>query len=1049
VIERVLAGALRFRMLLVGAAAGLIAIGLITLPKMHSDVLPELSQGPVLEVQTESPGLSSQEVEQYITVPMENNLLDGIMGVWDVRSQSVPGLATIDLYFEPGTTTLHARQLVEERLTNAYSLPAVNKPPLLIQPLSSTSRTLMIGLTAPKMNPLDLSYLARWIVKPRLSGVPGVANVAIYGQQDRQLQVQVDPAKLAARHLTLQQVIDTAGNAQLVSPLTYLEGSAPGTGGFIDGPNQRIEIRPVLPLGAPKDLAKVPISDGGGATLGDVADIVQSHQPLIGNAVTGKNSGLVLVIQKLPSASVPGVTKGVQRALKNLGLGGVGIDTSFFKPAGYVTDALHNLALALIIAGALGLLALAAFLLDLRALFLSALSIALSLLAAVVVLAALGYTLNALLILGLLIASAVVVDDAVGSTRALVASVRARADRGESVPIQTVIIESCGRLRGALGYATLIALLSVAPVFFAKGLTATYLHPMVLAFGLSVIASMVVAFTFTPAIGMLLFDRGQRGHAAELGRRVLAAYERVITRVMAIPASALAGVCAIGLIGILALPFLHQPAPPTFKDRNVVVQWNAPPGTGLNELDRITGRIVADLRALPSVSDAAATLGRAVSGDQIVDSNSGQIYVQIRPDADYDHAMNAIRAIVLGVPGVRASVSSYEGEIQAGVLAAPRHDLTVRVYGQDYNELRALGAQVESQMAHVDGLGQPHMQLPTMEPNVNVAIDDTAAHNAGVSPGDARRQASTLVSGLTVGNFFQRQAVFDVVVWSIPSVRENLGSMGRLPIDTSSGRVSLSKIAKVSVGAAPKDISHEAMSRYVDVTVPVYAGGVSKAESTLRHRFSNIRFPLDYRAEVVGATPLAPTSHLKFLSFVLAALIGILLLLQAAFSSWRLAAAFLLALPLTLTGGLVVAWATGEADSLGAVAGLLGVFVFAVRGGIVQVAEVRRVHARDGGELTAPLVASAARDRLCSSLTSLAVSATMLAPFIVMGDIAGNEITHVAAAVMLGGLVTATLLGAVLVPAMCLAFGPTGPHVPDELSDEGLDSTQAPAPSAG
>lgn len=1051
-VERVLGAALRFRMLLVGAAAGLIALGLITLPKMHSDVLPELSQAPVLEVQTQSPGLSSQEVEQYITVPMENNLLDGIMGVWDVRSQSVPGLATIDLYFEPGTTTLHARQLVEERLTNAFSLPAVNKPPLLIQPLSTTSRALMIGLTAPKMDPLQLSYLARWVVKPRLSGVPGVANVAIFGQQDRQMQVQVDPAKLARHHVTLQQVIDTAGNAQLVSPLTYLEGSAPGTGGFIDGPNQRIDIRPVLPLGAPKDLTKVPISDANGVTLGDVANIVESHQPLIGNAVTSHGNGLVLVIQKLPSASVPGVTKGIERALNDLrpALPGVRIDSSFFKPAIYVTSALHNLALALIIAGALGLLALAALLLDARALFLSAISVALSLLAAVIVLAALGYTLNALLVLGLLIASAVIVDDAVSGTRALVASVRAMSKQGEKVPIQTVIVESCARLRSALIYATLIALLSVAPVFFATGLTATYLHPMVLAFALAVIASMVVAFTFTPAIGMLIFDRGQRGHAAELTPHVLAVYERVVARVMAIPPSILAGLCATGLIGILALPFLHQPAAPSFQDRNIVVQWNAPPGTGLNEMDRITARVTGDLKALPSVADTAATLGRAVGGDQIVDTNSGQIYVQIKPGANYDRALNAIRSVVETVPGMRASVSTYEGQVQAGVLEKARHDLTVRVYGQDYTQLRALGAQVEGQMAHVEGLGQPQMQLPTLEPNVNVAINGTAAHNAGVSPGDARRQASTLVSGLTVGNFFQDQAVFDVVVWSIPSVRSNLDTMRRLPIDTAGGRrVSLSSIASVSVGSGPKDIRHEAMSRYVDVTAPLYQGSQSEARSDLTHRLSNIQFPLNYHAEVVGATPLAPTSHLKFLSFVLAALIGILLLLQAAFSSWRLAAAFLLTLPLSITGGLVVASATGQADSLGAAAGLLGAFVFAVRGGIVLAAHVRRAHARDGRELTPALVVAAARERLTPALTSLAVSAVVLIPFIVMGNVAGNEITHVAAAVMLGGLVTAALLNAVLVPAMCLAYGPRGPYVPDELYEEGIDSTQAPAPSAG
>jgi Cu/Ag efflux pump CusA len=1045
-LEGLLAGALRFRMLLVGLAAGMIAIGIVTLPKMHTDVLPELSQGPVLQVQTESPGLSAQEVEQYITVPMENNLLDGVMGVWDVRSQSTPGLATVDLYFEPGTTTLHARQLVEERLTNSFSLPAVNKPPQLIQPLSTTSRAVMIGLNSSTVSPLQMSYLARWIVKPRLAGVPGVANVAIFGQQDRQIQVQVDPSKLAAHHVTLQQVIDTAGNAQLVSPLTYLEGSAPGTGGFIDGPNQRIDIRPVLPLGAPKDLAAVPITDAPGKpTLGDVANVVQSHQALIGDAMTSRGRGLVLLVQKLPSASMPGVTKGVERALNELrpALQGITIDTSFFKPAGYVTNALHNMALALIIAAALGLLALAALLLDARALFLTALSVALSLLAAVLVLNLLGYTLNALVILGLLVASVVLVEDAVCGTRALVASVR---ERSESVPIQTVLIEGMSQLRSALAYGTLIALLAIAPVFFAKGLTATYLHPMVLAFALAVLASMIVAVTFTPAIGMLLFDRG--GHGAEVGDRLGAVYQRVVQRVLAIPAQAIAGICAIGLIGILALPFLSPPAPPRFKDRNIVVAWNGPPGAGLSEMDRITGRITANLRALPSVSDVAATLGRAVSGDEIVDTNSGQIYVQIKPSANYDSAVNAIRTVVGSVPGMRASVSSYQNDVQAGVLTPGSNDLTVRVYGENYSQLQALGSQVASQMAHVNGLGEPQMALPTLEPNVNVAINDGAAHNAGVLPGDARRQASTLVSGLTVGNFFQQQAVFDVVVWSIPSVRANLAEMRQLPIDTGGGgHVPLSSIANISVQSSPNDIRHEALSRYVDVTAPVYVGSVADAQSAIQHRLSNVSFPLDYHAEVVGGTPEAPTSHLKFLSFVLAALIGILLLLQAAFSSWRLAAAFLLALPLALSGGLIVALATSQASSLGADAGLLAVLVFAVRGGILQVRRIRYAHALDGGELTDSIVAAAATERLASSVTALIVSVVMLIPFVVIGDVAGNEITHVTAAVMLGGLITATLLNQLLVPAMCLKLGPTSPIAAEEREDDQLDSSPAPAPT--
>ncbi len=1051
-LRSILNAALRFRMLLCGVAAGLIALGIVTLPNMHADVLPELSQGPVLEVQTESPGLSSEEVEQYITVPMENNLLDGIMGVWNVRSQSTPGLSTVDLYFEPGTTTLHARQLVEERLTNSFSLPAVNKPPLLIQPLSSTSRALLIGLNSTKLDPLELSYLARWVVKPRLSGVQGVANVAIFGQQDRQIQVQVDPAKLAAQHVSLQQVIDTAGNSQLVSPLTYLEGSAPGTGGFLDGPNQRIDIRPVLPLGAPKKLASVPITEAPGKpTLGSVADIVQGHQPLIGNGITEHGNGLVLLVQKLPSASVPGVAKGVQEALNDLrpALPGVTIDTSFYAPATYVHDALHNMALALVIAAVLGIVALVALLLDLRAAFLAAVSVALSLGIAVIVLNALGYTLNTLVVVGLLVASVVVVDDAVSATMVLLSRVRRRREQQLSLPLPAMIVEGFAELRGTLGYATLIVLLGIAPVFFAKGLTATYLHPMALALALAVIASTVVATVLTPAMGLILFDRGRaQARGAGVKNAVRRRYGALVQRATRIPRPALLAVCLLGFASAIAFPFLNQPSSPRFKDRNVVVAWTGPPGAGLSEMNRITSRVVAALRGLPSVSDVGATLGRAVSGDRIVDTNSGQIYVQIKPSADYDRAYAAIRGTVSSVPGMQATVSTPEGIAQSGVFEAPDKTLRVRVYGESYAELHTLGSQVGGLMDHLTGLGPAQVSAPTVQPNINVAVDDTEAHDAGVLPGDARRQASTLVSGLTVGNFFEQQAVFDTVVWSIPSARANLQDVGNLPIDTSDGgHVPLSQIAAVSVGPHPVDIQHRNLSRYVEVSAPVYSGTVAGAQAAIQHKLSQVSYPQGYHAELVGGTPNDPTSHLAFLTFGLAALVGILLLLQAAFSSWRLACMYLLALPAALLGGVLVSLITGNIRTLGSDLGLLAVFAFAARQGVLQIVAIRRRHAEAGGQLTADVVVAAARERLGPSLTAVLVSAATLIPFVVLGDVAGNEITHVTAAVMLGGLLTATLLNQVLVPAMCLALGPREPIASEaESEDDALDPAAVPAP---
>ncbi len=1051
VLKAVLAGALRFRMLLLGLAAALIAVGIIALPGMHDDVLPELASGPVLEVQTEALGLSSQEVEQYVTVPLENNLLDGIMGVWDVRSDSIPGLSKVDLYFEPETTELHARQLVEERLTNAFSLPNVSKPPLLIQPLSTSSRALLIGLSSRAVDPLELSYLARWVVKPRLSGVPGVANVAIFGQEDRQIQVQVDPQRLARHQVTLEQIINTAGNSQLVSPLSYLSGSSPGTGGFLDGPNQRLEIRPVLPLGAPNDLDKLPVSGAAGnLALGQVADIVENHQPLIGDALTGASSGLVLEIQKLPSASVVGVTKGVERALSELrpALQGVSIDSSFFRPASYVQSALHNLALGVLVAAALAIVAVVALLLDLRAAFIAALSVALSLIAALLVLQWRGQTLNALVVLGLLLASAVLVDDAVGGTQEILRSVRERSPWNGARSLQGTVIEVCGRLRGTLGYATLIVLLILAPVFFASGLTARYLHPMVLSMALAVLASAVIAVTLTPALCVLLLEQLQprRRPASVRGARLVVAHDWLVRGALRTPRVALLALCVSGIAAAVVFPFLHQPAPPRFEDRDLIVHWSGPAGAGLGEVDRITVHAVSELRALPVVADAAATLGRAVSGDQIVDSSSGQIYVALKANGDYDRAVDAVRRIVQGTPGIEASVSTYESDTQAGVLSPVANDLTVRVYGEDYDQLRAIALEVQRAAATVGGLGRGQVQLPAQEPNIEVTINDSAALNAGVLPGDARRQASTLVSGLTVGNFFEDQAVFDVVVVGTPSVHGNLADLGNLLIDTArGGHVKLSSIARIVVAPDPIDIQHEALSRYVDVVFPVRSGGLGSGRAAVQNAISRMRFPLDYHAELLGGTPEDPTSHGLFLAYVLAALVGVFLLLQAAFSSWRLAALLLLTVPMSLIGGLLVALLTDQARTLGADAGLLAVFAFAVRQGMLQIAAVTRRHASDGGELRASAVRRAAAERLAPSLSAVVVSAVALVPFVVIGDVPGNEITHTAAAVMLGGLLTSTLWSHLLLPALCLTLAPAERQPADEPLD-GIDPVGLTAP---
>ena len=293
-LRAIVGTSVRFRMLIIGIAGALLLIGATQVQSTRVDVLPEFTP-PYVEVQTEALGLSAEEVEELVTVPLEADLLHGVAFLDEIRSESIPGLSSIVLIFEPGTDIFKARQVVAERLTQAHALPNVARAPVMLQPLSSLSRFMVIGMSSQEKSLIDMSVLARWTVRPRLMGVPGVANVSIFGQRERQLQVLVDPAKLDSNNVSLEHVVETAGNALWFSPLTFLEASTPGTGGFIDTPQQRLGIQHILPIQNAEDLAQVAIETEDGATplkLGDVATVVEDHQQLIGDGLVNDGSGL-------------------------------------------------------------------------------------------------------------------------------------------------------------------------------------------------------------------------------------------------------------------------------------------------------------------------------------------------------------------------------------------------------------------------------------------------------------------------------------------------------------------------------------------------------------------------------------------------------------------------------------------------------------------------------------------------------------------------------------------------------------------------------------
>ena len=1016
-IGALVASCLRFRPLVITAAAALMVVGAARLQDMPVDVIPEISPVTV-QVQTEALGLSAAEVEQLITVPIEADLLTGTPWVDVMRSESVPGLSSIELTFKPGTNPMHARQVVQERLTQAHALPNVSRPPRMLQPLSSTNRVLLIGLSSKTQSLIDLSVLSRWTIRPRLMGVPGVANVAIWGQRERQLQVQVDPKRLAEKNVSLIQIVKTTGNSLWYSPLTFLEASVAGTGGFIETPNQRLGVRHVLPISVAGDLAKVPV-EGTSIPLGDVAKVVEDHQPLIGDGLNGEGAGLLLVVEKLPGVNTLQVTREIDKALDALkpGLGGIEFDRDIYRPAGYVRTAMNNVGIALLLSLILVAVALLAMFHNWRAALVGVLTIPVSLMAAILVIYWTGATLNAMVLAGLVIALGVVIDETIVLTESVLTRLRA----GSDVSLPRVFLAAVTETHRPLLFATAIVLLALVPVLFVTGAAGALIQPMVLSYAAGVLASLVVAITFTPALGLMLFRSGRTvGEETPFSGWVKGLGERMSPMV---PRAALALVIVATLAAVAATPRLRAPIAPEFKESDVMIKWDAEPGTSRAEMTRMIDRVSKELRSVPGVRNVGSHVGRAILSDQVVGVNSSELWVSLDPKADHETAMETIEEVVAGYPGVEAEVTTYLGSRMGEALNTVDEPIIVRVYGQRHDVIRREAEKVRQALAGISGIVDPSVNLDFNEPVVEIEVKLDAAQARGVKPGDVRRAAATLLAGIEVGNLFEEQKMFEVVVWSEPHVRHSLSAIHDLLIDAPGGRhVRLGDVARVRIVPHPNVIERENVARTVDVVAFVKGRSVPAVAADVSDRIRRMSLPLEYRAELQGDYAKQQRALNRMLMAALAAAICILVVLQAALGGWALASAVLLSLPVALAGGALAALTTGSALSVGALAGLLTVFGITVRQAVLL---IHRYHAlRKEGRVAGPeLVRQGIRDRATPILAAAITTAAAMIPFVVWGSTPGHEIVGPMAIVILGGLITSTVYVMCLVPALYARLG--------------------------
>ena len=1020
---------IKARFIVLALAAGMMFFGFGQLHDMPVDAFPEFAP-PRIEIQTEAAGLSTAETEEILTVPLEQ-VLAGTPGLEVMRSKTVPALSSINLIFKPGTDIWEARQLVNERI-RTVNLPSAIAVPLMLPPLSSTSRAMFVALSSDDMDLIELSEIAFWNIRPQLLGISGVANVAMWGERLHHIQVQVDPELLRAYDVPLDEVMSVTAESLEVGILPYLSSSEPGTGGWIESPTQRFAVSNVQPISTPEELAQIAIydrqkSDGTPLVLGDLGGVVLGHPPLIGDAVIEGGPGLLLIIEKFPWGNTLEVTREVEAVLHDLepGLQGIKIDTTIFRPATFIESSIDNLTEAMLIAGALVILVLLFFLFEWRVALISVIAIPLSLMAALLVLRLLDATINVMLLAGLVIAIGAVVDDAIIDVENIVRRLRQHRREGSDRSTTAIVLDASLEVRGAIVYATLIEVVAVSPVFFLEGLSGSFFRPLALAYALAVGASMIVALTVTPVLSVILLNRTSFEHRESpfigwLHRSYTAVLRPIIDR----PRVAFSGLAVMLIAGTAVTPQLGQELLPDFKERDFLMHWVTQPGTSYSEMNRITVEASNELRAVPGVRNFGAHIGRALASDEVVGVNFTENWVSIEPDVDYDDTVALIQEVVDGYPGLRRDLQTYLRERIKEVLTGANEAVVVRISGDDLSVLRELAHEVEQRMASIDGLVDLHTELQIEIPQIEVEVDLAAAELYGIKPGDVRRASAAFIASTEVGDYYTEGKALDVAVWSTPATRNSITSLREIVLDTSSGiHVLLEDVAEVRLVSTPNEIEREGLSRRIDVLANVSGRDLGSVVADVEDQIEGVDFPRGYRADLLGEFAERQTAQQRLFLYGLLATAAIFILLYSSYRSVRLAILSFLTLPFALVGGVLAIYFGSGIVSLGSLVGFLTVFGIAARNGIMMINHYQHLELYEGVPFGPQLVLRGAQERLAPILMTALSTGLALVPLVAAGNIAGHEIEFPLAVVILGGLVSSTLLNLFIVPSLYLRFG--------------------------
>lgn len=990
--------------------------GFRVITQMPLDVFPAFAP-PQVEIQAEAAGLAPEEVEALVTRPIES-AINGTPGLVSLRSASAVGISAVKAVFGWDTDVYRARQLVTERLQRAQSLlpQGIEQPEILPvnSPLGWTVKYAFTSDTTPLM---EVTRLVNWDVKNRLLAVPGVSNVFIYGGDERQYQVLVNPDKLKAFNVSLEEVTKAAENANVNVP-----------GGFLVTPDQEMLVRGIGRIEAIEQLQRSVVKSVNGTPtlLNQVADVKIGAALRRGDGIFQGKRSVILTVTKQPNADTPTVVKAVDAAMQEL-RNGLPQDVKFFKTFDQnlfiqlsienVTEALRD---GVIIVSAVLIL----FLMNWRTVIISLSALPLSLLLGMIILNWTGQGINTMTLGGLVVAIGSVVDDAIVDMENVYRRLRENQIAGSPKNPLQVVFDGSVEVRVSVLFSTVIIAVVFAPIFALSGVEGRIFTPMGMAYLLSIFASTLVALTLTPALcALMLANRRLPSTETWLEHKVRDVYRPALTFSIRRPKIVLIAAIAGFVASLIILPSLGKVFLPEFQDRQLVNAVILYPGESLEATDQVAIALQDAFKNDKRIDSIQFRSGFAQGDPDVAGVNFGELDVEISEEGakERDKVIEDFRKEAAKLPGVVINIGGFISHRMDEILSGVRSAIAVKIYGSDLDQLRTLGQQVQSAMTGISGIVDLQLEPQVPVKQVQIQFDRDAAARYGLTIGQLAETIETGLNGRTVSQILEKQQTFNLVVWLQDQYRNNLDVIGNLLVDTPNGqKIPLSQVAKVEYGTGPSTINRENVSRLIVVSANVAGRDLGSVIKEVRDRVRQVQMPSGYYVQFGGQFQAQEQATQTLLIAGLIAFAVISVLLYFAVKSIPATMMIMINLPLALIGGVIFVALSGGVISVASMVGFITLFGVATRNGLLLVDNYNNRLAE--GMPLKQVIVEGSMERLVAILLTALSSALGMVP-LVIGSGAGKEILQPLAVVVLGGLFTSTALTLLVIPALYSLFG--------------------------